>query len=73
MECNRKDCDNIMCNEYSEVTGYLCDECKTDLDDSCPKSVSDVEAFMETPKVDNRFGSGDKFSLNRLFGHDDES
>ena len=36
MACNRRGCDNIMCNDHSEVTGYICWECKSELEESNP-------------------------------------
>jgi len=27
LSCNRKGCENIMCDRYSKKFGYLCDEC----------------------------------------------
>lgn len=31
MRCNRSNCENIMCERYSEAHGYLCRECYEEL------------------------------------------
>jgi len=48
MECNRKDCDNIMCNRYSQRFGYICDECFEEL--KC--SHMPIAMFMSVAKND---------------------
>jgi len=71
MECNRKGCDEIMCDEYSELTGYLCYSCLQDLRNFEPKSENDVKKFMKTEKVNYSYYDEDyKFSIDRLFGKD---
>ncbi len=72
MECNRKGCEHIMCDNYSEVTGYICYDCKRELEDSNPSSISDVEKFMQTTK-ENKYEDEDGFSLSQMFGEDDDS
>lgn len=47
LACDRKDCDNIMCDFYSDTFGYLCYECLREL-----KSVSGsmtIQQFMNVP------------------------
>ena len=63
--CNRAGCENIMCDSYSEVTGYICNECKHELEDSEPTCVEDVIAFMSTMKPLGEEGT--EFSLEKLF------
>ena len=65
-ECSRKGCENIMCDEYSEVTGYICYECKSELEASNPNCIKDVETFMEYTKED-RYEDADGFRLDLLF------
>lgn len=45
--CDRKDCDNIMCDFYSDTFGYLCYSCKTELIALGPV---DIYAFMGSVK-----------------------
>jgi len=47
-ECRRKDCDNIMCNRYSQRFGYICDECFEEL--KC--SHMPIAMFMSVAKND---------------------
>lgn len=70
-ECNRKGCEHIMCDEYSEVTGYICYECKQELEGSNPTSIREVELFMETDKP-SRYENENGFSLAKMFGEEVE-
>ncbi len=64
-ECGRKGCTSIMCDNYSNETGYLCSSCFSELEDTEPRCVADVTKFMNTPKPNEL----DKdFSLKKLFG-----
>lgn len=47
LACSRQDCEEIMCNFYSDKYGYLCDDCRDDLIKMGPMSVY---AFLATPK-----------------------
>jgi len=68
MECNRKDCNNIMCDNHSKITGYICNECKQELEESYPACIEDVKMFMESSK-NNR--NSKEFSLDALFENKD--
>ena len=48
LECNRKDCENIMCDRYSTAHGYICYECFEELVNS--GAETDIYKFMESPK-----------------------
>jgi len=69
MECSRKGCENIMCADYSEETGYICYECKSELEESNPTSVQDVKYFMKTNK--KKYQINEKFSLAKMFGEEE--
>lgn len=69
MACCRNGCDQIMCHDYSEVTGYICYECRNELEVSNPSCIKEVELFMETEKV-NRYEDEDGFSLSQMFGEE---
>lgn len=45
--CDRNGCDNIMCDFYSHTYGYLCYECKTELENT---PMTDFESFMRSAK-----------------------
>lgn len=47
LACDRKDCDNIMCDFYSDTFGYLCYDCLQELK-SCNGSTT-ISQFMATP------------------------
>ena len=48
-ECFRKDCENIMCDRYSDEHGYICDECFEDLVNT--GLFTDIHNFMESTKT----------------------
>jgi len=47
MSCNRKGCENILCDRYSKKYGYICNDCFSELLDST-KLPSE---FMHTDKI----------------------
>jgi hypothetical protein len=49
LNCDRKGCENIMCDYYSHTHGYLCWECRDELLNSYYQYNS-IYAFMGTPK-----------------------
>ena len=51
LACDRKDCENIMCDRYSDDYGYICHECYDELISSGP--TTNIKKFMETPKQPN--------------------
>ncbi len=46
MACDRRECENIMCDMYSPKFGYICAECYEEL----TSRVQSIEEFMESPK-----------------------
>ena len=47
LNCDRKGCDNVMCDRLSYEFGYICDRC---FDELCEiGNVHDVVGFMATP------------------------
>lgn len=53
-ECDRRDCENIMCDKYSDEFGYICYECLSELRElQTVKKLKfkDISEFMHTPKV----------------------
>lgn len=49
MACDRRGCENVMCDYYSYKYGYLCNSCMVELKNTPMKEIS-IEKFMETPK-----------------------
>lgn len=50
MSCARKDCDNVMCDDYLDNFGYICYECKEEFNlfaISKGKRFATVEEFQE--------------------------
>lgn len=71
MSCSRKECENIMCDLYIPIIGYICHECKGEFMDQVDTEESLTEAeivkklqiFMETQKFDtNRISISDFFN-----------
>ena len=55
LACDRKGCENVMCDHYSDVYGYLCYSCLSELNDSAPRlfneyGVDFIQKFMDAPK-----------------------
>lgn len=48
MTCDRRGCDNAMCDRHNDTHGYICNECFEELVRAYP-AVS-VRRFMATPK-----------------------
>ncbi len=48
LSCNRKDCENVMCDRYSDAHGYICDECFAELLLVFPDVT--IASFMDSPK-----------------------
>jgi len=48
LACDRKGCENIMCDYYSHDFGYICYECKSELEQ---KGACDITDFMDSKKV----------------------
>jgi hypothetical protein len=46
MPCNRKNCENILCDRYSQTYGYICNECYHEL----VESDLQILEFMESDK-----------------------
>lgn len=59
LECDRRGCQNVMCDHFSHRYGYLCDECLDELRRRGP--ATDIEQFMGTA-ADRRW-SDDQMSL----------
>ena len=57
--CDRKDCENVCCDNYSPTFGYLCNECFQEM----KKSGKDIQTFMNSSKVnkENNFNYDEEF------------
>jgi len=67
MSCSRKKCENIMCDVYVKGYGYICNECKRELEKIEPSSEMDVINFLKTPKSSDFLDDKGKFSIDRMF------
>lgn len=57
LQCNRKGCNNIMCDRHSHRYGYICDECFEELISLEPKiSVDTFTNFMQSVKQEKEPG-----------------
>ena len=50
MYCNRHGCNNILCNLYSDIYGYICGECFAEM----KESGLSVAEFMDTNRYPNK-------------------
>jgi hypothetical protein len=51
LACDRRGCDNVMCDRYSHTYGYICNECFEEL--VALGANVDIEVFMKTPPIRN--------------------
>ena len=51
LSCNRKSCENIMCDRFSYKYGYICDECFDEL--IYLGWETDISNFMRSDKTIN--------------------
>lgn len=75
MSCNRKSCENIMCDTYISAVGYVCYECQNEFKEYLTKQNIEVknegeinrelEKFMATDK--DSFVSGKEMSVDEFF------
>jgi hypothetical protein len=47
LACHRNGCENIMCERYSVIYGYICDECFAEL---LANKADDIQEFMNSEK-----------------------
>ena len=50
LACSRNGCDYILCENYSDEYGYLCDDCLEELISSGVRT--DIETFLNSKKPD---------------------
>jgi len=58
LKCDRKGCENIMCDRYSHKYGYLCDECFEEL--IAVNARVSINDFMNTEKEQNQLDARDR-------------
>jgi hypothetical protein len=46
-ECDRRGCDNILCNRLNAIHGYICDEC---FNEAITRKIISASIFMEEDK-----------------------
>lgn len=66
LACDRKGCENVMCDRYSNEHGYICSECFDEMVES--EQFESIEEFMNTEKntyIDNTNNSYE--NLNEIF------
>jgi len=67
MSCNRKGCNNIMCDRHSNNYGYICNEC---FDELVRQRLiyMNVKSFMDVAKVcDNNPGFDYEVYYDKIF------
>jgi hypothetical protein len=70
VSCSRSDCENIMCSKYSEIFGYICQECYTELQNRLKGSpelnLSDIENWLNISKQNEDFRQS-MIDVDKLF------
>lgn len=56
MTCDRKGCDNIMCDLVSTEFGYICNDCFREMKELLGESASwkDIKSFMNDNKKESK-------------------
>ena len=66
LECDRRNCDNIMCDRLSHKYGYLCWECFNELV-AKKIPVELIQLFMDTPKIQEDESPYTEEFYNKIF------
>lgn len=63
MACDRFDCDNIMCNRYSNIYGYICSVCYSELVEKggCTNITDFMQSSNNNKHVDKTY-AGEMFN-----------
>ena len=69
LKCNRRGCENILCDMYSYTYGYICDECFAQL----LLSNLTIESFMDTVKTTYSERADWEEDLNKEFVKQEKS
>ncbi len=64
MPCYRKNCEGIMCTQYSHKHGYICSDCFEELVAINPNSITD---FMSTARPESDTSEDPEERFNREF------
>lgn len=77
LPCNRKDCENIMCDTYISDVGYVCWECRNEFYKYLEKEninpttegqiKRELQKFMATTKDD--YKEGETISVSDFFSN----
>lgn len=67
LACYRKDCERVMSEFYSPRHGYLCSECKAEIDALVLKGEINVKFFMDSPKGKDQDVAENLDQLNEIF------
>lgn len=70
LACDRKNCDAIMCDFYSDQHGYLCYDCLNELRNGIGRYFSSVAEFMTITKGGS--DSADRAYIEYLVNRVDE-
>lgn len=65
--CDRQDCDNVMCDRYNNLFGYLCNECFGEMKDKKISGCDEIEEFMNSRKNEETYDN-----LDDVFPLDDD-
>jgi hypothetical protein len=66
MNCNRKDCDNILCDRYADDLGYICNSCYNEMiEDQKYNPKFTIDGFMKNSK----FLPDSEVDLDSLFSY----
>lgn len=64
MACDRRGCDSIMCDIYSDTYGYICDPCLSGL---LTSNGTNIKHFMEDDKNNDVDSQSWQEYVNRVF------
>ena len=73
MSCNRKSCENIMCDTYISQVGYICNDCQSEFQEqnggnySHRRLIKKLEKFMCEEKLYKKEQYNEDLTANDLF------
>lgn len=77
LACDRKDCDNIMCDNYVRGVGYICWECEREFKDYVDEKhieltteqqiINELNSFMNTEKGEHKKDDSKVMTIDDFF------
>lgn len=71
LRCDRKGCENIMCDTYVAGAGYICEDCKEEFAEMYASKVSTEKEIMDSltefMEAEKNLSSNEEMSISEFF------